>query len=159
MSNSSKQKIVVFDIDGTLADTSNRIHHVKPKEGEKKNWSAFFKEAENDAPIHYVINLTYLYHQAGYSIVLCTGRPANLRHDTQTWLTKHGVIYSDLLMRLTTDRGPDYEVKGKTLLEFLKANKLELSQVEAVYEDRIPVAEMWRKMGLNVFLCGEEWRP
>ena len=149
----------MFDIDGTISCTDNRIHHVKPREGEKKNWSAFFKEAEHDAPIQHVINLTNLYANAEYRIVLCTGRPANLRSDTVTWLKKNGVWYQDLLMRLTTDRGPDYEVKGVTLLEFLKQNNLELSQIEAVYEDRIPVAEMWRKMGLNVFLCGDEWRP
>lgn len=158
MSNLSKYKLVVFDIDGTLADTSKRIHYVKPEVGEKKNWPAFFKEAENDDLIPHVANLTHFYDDAGYRVILCTGRPANLRSDTVHWLDHHGVRWHSLLMRLTTDRGPDYEVKGATLQEFLTSNDLELSQVEAVYEDRLPVAEMWRKMGLNVFLVGDEWR-
>jgi hypothetical protein len=33
-------EIVIFDIDGTLADVSERIHRVKKK---PKNWPAFFQ--------------------------------------------------------------------------------------------------------------------
>ena len=36
-------EIVIFDIDGTLADVSERIHHVRKK---PKNWNAFFQGME-----------------------------------------------------------------------------------------------------------------
>ena len=157
MSNSSK--IVIFDIDGTLANAQHRIHHVKPPEGQKKDWSSFFREAEDDEPFTHIVNLTKMYTTAGYRVCLCTGRPANYRSDTMDWLEKVGAKYEDLIMRLTTERGPDYVVKGASFLEFLKVNSLSLSQVEAVYEDRIQVAEMWRKMGIPVLLVGDEWRP
>lgn len=149
-------KIVIFDIDGTLANTDHRVHHVRTIG--KKNWGAFFAEAKNDKPHNHVVRLTQLYSDAAYHIILCTGRPANLREDTVSWLTEHDISFDTLLMRLTSDRGPDTKSKKQILLSFLGANSIELSQIEAVYEDRIPVAKMWCSLGLSVFLCGDEWR-
>jgi hypothetical protein len=34
-------KAVIIDIDGTLADTTHRLHHIKSK---PPNWDAFFAE-------------------------------------------------------------------------------------------------------------------
>ena len=150
-------KIIVFDIDGTIANTDHRVHHVHPEEGQKKNWPAFFAEAVNDQPHNHVVNLIRMYDGMGYLIILCTGRPANLRNDTLEWLSKQDVPHDVLLMRLTTDRGPDTEAKKHLLQSFLSTNGYELSQVEAVFEDRLPVAKMWRDLGLPVFLCGEEY--
>lgn len=153
MSNSSK--IVIFDIDGTLADTSKRIHYMK---AEKKNWTAFYAEAKHDDPHKHVVNLTKMYLNAGYHIILLTGRPANLKQDTLNWLNKEGVLFHVLLMRLIGDHGKDNVVKRETLISYLVNNNLHISQIEAVYEDRIHVAETWREMGLSVFLVGDEWR-
>lgn len=150
-------KIILFDIDGTIADTAHRLHHLYPEEGKKKNWSAFFAEAVNDQPHNHVINLVRMYDGMGYLVILCTGRPANLRNDTIEWLSKQDVPYDVLLMRLTTDRGPDTEVKKHLLLSFLSTNGYEVSQIEAAFEDRLHVAEMWRDLGIPVFLCGEEY--
>ena len=158
MSNLFKMfKIVVFDIDGTIANTDHRVHHVKT-DG-KKNWGAFFSEAKYDKPHSHIVRLTQLYMNAGYLVVLCTGRPANLREDTEKWLKDNDVSYDLVLMRLTTDRGPDFLAKKDALTSFLMNSDYPIEQVEAIYEDRIPVAEMWRQMGIPVLLCGDEWRP
>ena len=149
---------MVFDIDGTLANADHRLHHVKPAEGNKKNWGAFFAEAEKDEPYTHVANLTHMYRAAGYFVLLCTGRPANLRQATISWLDKHDIQWDTLLMRLTSERGPDYEVKKNTLIEFMKQRGYNLNQIEAVYEDKLTVAESFRKLGLPVFLCGDNWR-
>lgn len=154
----SRCKIIIFDIDGTLADTDHRVHHVRPEEGKKKDWSAFFAEAKKDMPHIHVVNILKMYEALEYTVVLCTGRPSNLRNDTVDWLNKHSIPYHVLLMRLSTDRGPDVEAKKEILLSWLKNNNIDIAGVEAVFEDRIPVANMWREMGLPVFLCGDEWR-
>lgn len=157
MSNSSK-RVVVFDIDGTLANASHRLYLVKKESGEKKNWSAFFAEAKRDKPYEHILKLNKLYAENGYDIILCTGRPANLRNDTLDWLLEHGIVFDLLLMRLATDRSPDYECKPRTLLECLPLNGYSLNQIEVVFEDRLSVCEAWRNLGLNVLVCGDEWR-
>ena len=157
MSNSVKP-IVVFDIDGTLADTTHRLYHLKPPEGQKKNWPAFFAEAKHDKPIRHISNLNRMYYEAGYEIILCTGRPANLRNDTRDWLEKNDIMYGTLLMRLTNDRGADSEVKPRILAEYLAKIHCSLKDVEVMYEDRLHVAEAFRKIGVPVLIVGDEWR-
>ena len=153
---SNLSKIVIFDIDGTLSDATHRLHHLYPAEGEKKNWSAFFAKAKEDKPIVPIINLNYMYHKNGYHIILCTGRPANTRNDTIDWLNKHSIKYDVLLMRLTADRGPDYEVKPKTLLEYLEGIGKAFSDIEIIFEDRLRVCQAWKKLGIPVAVVGEE---
>ncbi len=46
------EEFVIFDIDGTLADVSERIHHVRKK---PKNWDAFFKGMAQDKAIHSIV--------------------------------------------------------------------------------------------------------
>ena len=39
---------IVFDIDGTLADCSQRLHHIQKS---PPDWDSFFAETEKDEPI------------------------------------------------------------------------------------------------------------
>ena len=50
------KEIVIFDIDGTMADISERIHHVKKK---PKNWNAFFQGMAQDKAIHAMVRVQY----------------------------------------------------------------------------------------------------
>ena len=53
-------EIVIFDIDGTLADISERIHHIKRK---PKNWNAFNEGMAQDKAIRSMVRLcNILYH-------------------------------------------------------------------------------------------------
>jgi len=155
---SKATKIVIFDIDGTLADSSKRVHYILPKDGGKKNWKAFMDEAKYDEPHPHVVSLNKMYFNAGYHVVLLTGREASRRQDTLDWLNKEGVIFHALIMRLTSDYGKDNLVKKALLESYLEANNFDASQIEVLYEDRLHVAETWREMGLPVFLVGDEWR-
>jgi hypothetical protein len=155
---SNSKRIVIIDIDGTLADTAHRLHHLYPKEGGEKNWGAFFAEAKNDKPNQHMINLAEMYVETGYTVVLLTGRPSNTRSDTIWWLEKYNVLYDHLLMRLATDKRKDSIVKPETLLEFLVKNNYKVEDIEAAYEDRLHIAEEWRKLHIPVFIVGDEWR-
>ncbi len=156
-------KIVIQDIDGTLANINHRIHHIKPLPGpgstgdEKKNWSAFFYAAKDDAVYEHVKHMGALLKEQGNAIVLITGRPENLRADTIGWLTKNDIVFDELLMRPATERKPDYEVKRDLLLDYLNKEGKSLSDVKMVFEDRLPVAKMWHDLGLPVLVCGSEW--
>jgi FMN phosphatase YigB (HAD superfamily) len=157
---SEVKPVVVFDIDGTLADTSHRLHHLYPFEGMgvKKDWGSFFAAAKDDPPIQSTININNLYSSSPNIkvIALLTGRPDNTREDTETWLNKYNVKYDILIMRSSSDRRPDHIVKKELLLGFLEFHKYTTDNVEAIFEDRAHIAEEWKLLKLPVFLVGNE---
>jgi len=138
------EELVIFDIDGTLADVSERIHHVRKK---PKNWNAFFQGMAQDKAIHSMVRLCNILHASGIQIILCSGRSEEHREETVTWLAQQGVNYHDLLLRKDNDRRTDGVVKREML-----AN-LDKSKILFVVEDRSRVVEMWRSEGLVCLQC------
>jgi phosphoglycolate phosphatase-like HAD superfamily hydrolase len=137
-------EIVIFDIDGTLADVSERIHHVRKK---PKNWNAFFQGMAQDKAIHSMVRLCNILYTSGIQIILCSGRNEEHRAQTVEWLAQKGVKYHDLLLRKDKDRRSDTEVKRELLAT------LDKSQILFVVEDRSRVVEMWRSEGLVCLQC------
>ena len=138
------EELVIFDIDGTLADVSERIHHVRKK---PKNWNAFVQGMAQDKAIHSMVRLCNILHASGIQIILCSGRSEEHRDETVTWLAGQGVNYHDLLLRKDNDRRTDSVVKREML-----AN-LDKSKILFVVEDRSRVVEMWRSEGLVCLQC------
>jgi len=138
------EEIVIFDIDGTLADVSERIHHVRKK---PKNWPAFFQGMAQDKAIHSMVRLCNILYTAGIRIILCSGRSEEHRAETIKWLEQQGVLYHDLLLRKDNDRRTDSVVKREMLAQIDK------SKILFVVEDRSRVVEMWRSEGLVCLHC------
>ena len=138
------EEIVIFDIDGTLADVSERIHHVRKK---PKNWPAFFQGMAQDKAIHSMVRLCNILYASGIQIILCSGRSEEHREETVNWLAQQGVNYHALLLRKNQDRRPDTTVKRELLAGIDK------SKVLFVVEDRSRVVEMWRSEGLVCLQC------
>ena len=138
------EEIVIFDIDGTLADVSERIHHVQKK---PKNWNAFFKGMAQDKAIHSMVRLCNILYASGIQIILCSGRSEEHREQTVAWLAQHGVNYHDLLLRKNNDRRSDTDIKREILAT------LDKSKILFVVEDRGRVVEMWRSEGLVCLQC------
>ncbi len=147
--NHSDRQVVIVDMDGTLADVSHRLHHLN---GPKKNWKKFFALMNEDPPsqvvVDWVRNLP-----PDYDVVIVTGRPETYRAETEAWLDRHRISYSDIIMRRSGDHRPDYVVK-KELLE-----KVGRDRVAFVIDDRASVCQMWRACGLRTFqvAVGEEY--
>lgn len=147
--------IVIVDIDNTIADTNHRLKYLYPTDGAKKDWPRFFAEAENDDPIPHVLTMVDLLGRSGHYICLLTARPERERIGTERWLSKHGIAYDNLLMRLDNDFRKDSISKE----EMFNRNLLEAKdQIVCAFEDRLHVAEMWRSLGIPVLLCNDEWR-
>lgn len=72
-------ELVIFDIDGTLADISERVHHIRRK---PKNWTAFNAGMAPDRAIHSKVRLCNLLYVAGLRIILCSGRNEKNRPET-----------------------------------------------------------------------------
>ena len=136
--------VVVFDIDGTLADVSARLHHVR---GKPKNWKAFFAAMSEDKAVHAIVRLCNVLHDAGMHVVLCSGRPEEYRRHTTEWLAREGVRYHELRLRRTGDRRSDTVAKREML------EGLDRERILFVVEDRASVVEMWRAEGLVCLQC------
>ena len=137
-------EIVIFDIDGTLADVSERIHHVRKK---PKNWNAFFEGMAQDKAIHSMVRLCNILYASGIQIILCSGRNEQHRTETVAWLAQQGVNYHELLLRKEHDRRSDTVVKREILAT------LDKNRILFVVEDRSRVVEMWRSEGLVCLQC------
>ena len=136
---------VIFDIDGTLADCTHRLHHVKYGE---RNWDAFFAEMHLDGAIEPVVmlnNAVESYNVDGsLGIVICTGRPDRYRQVTEEWLMDHGVAWHQLYMRAEGDHRPDHIVK-RQILDGIREDGW---NPVLVIDDRQSVVDMWRDAGL-----------
>lgn len=136
--------IVIFDIDGTLADVSSRVHHLHKT---PKDWDAFFEAIPQDKAIHSMVRLCNILYEAGLKILLCSGRSEQYRPETVDWLTRQQVKYHELLLRREEDRRSDAVVKQEILAG------LDRSQILFVVEDRQGVVDMWRSEGLVCLQC------
>ena len=138
------EEIVIFDIDGTLADVSERLHHIKKK---PKDWDAFFRGIPQDKAIRSMVRLCNILYASGIRILLCTGRREKDRAETFKWLAQQGVNYHELILRPDGDRRSDVIVKREMLAG------LDRSKILFVVEDRSGVVEMWRSEGLVCLQC------
>lgn len=142
-------RTVIFDIDGTLADCTHRLHHVT---GARRDYAAFFGAMGEDPCYKEILNLLDQLSASGNAIVLCTGRPDDYREPTKKWLINEAVGYAELYMRAAGDYRPDHVVKA----ELLHAMREEGYEPWLVIDDRPSVVRMWREQGLTCLQC-RDW--
>jgi len=164
------QGTVFVDIDGTVADLEHRRKYVASK---PKNYPAFERGIRDDRPIMQVINTVIRLYEAGWTVVMCSGRREVQREATVAWLSKHNVPYHALYMRhefeyevpgdpssgvkksrkggLMPDYRADYIVK-KELLDQARSDGYD---PDVVFDDRDQVVQMWRDNGIPVVQVAE----
>lgn len=129
--------LYVFDLDGTLADCSHRLHHL-----ERKDWRAFFAACAKDKLIEHVRTVLWGLAAGGHRIEIWSGRSDECRSETVAWLEDNDIGFDALLMRKAGDHRPDDNVKR----EFLQGARPDL-----IFEDRSRVVDMWRAEGIPCF--------
>lgn len=139
----------IFDIDGTLADCSQRLHFIQQ---EKRDWDNFYNAMVNDKPIPDVQGVLFRLSDSGAKILFVTGRPEKYRKQTVEWLKRFTVINLDdidkfLYMRKDGDHREDYIVKREIYENMIKDN----FYIYGVFEDREQCVNMWRDKGLTCF--------
>ena len=137
-----KNKTIIVDIDGTLADINHRRHFVRTK---PSNWKAFNASMHADLPNQDIIDLTNMLYDAGNTIILASGRGAQDREVTEAWLKKHGVKHEALFMRAEGDFRQDDIIKEE-ILDMLIA---EGYKIDMTIDDRDQVVDMWRRRGIR----------
>jgi beta-phosphoglucomutase-like phosphatase (HAD superfamily) len=140
--------LVVFDIDGVLADVRHRLHYLATR---PKNWEGFFAAAKNDQVLE--VGAEFAKRAAAtHEIVYLTGRPERLRTATQSWLNAQLLPPGRLIMRPEGDRRPSAVVK----LHELRRLRRE-STVELLVDDDPSVIDAARAAGFTVQAA--DWMP
>ena len=160
------KRVVLCDLDGTLADVNHRLPYIKNPDGTLKpyaerDWDSFNAACVDDAPNEDVIQiLTALVrgwgahgcHMCGAidrDVYILSGRNDSVRAETVEWLQKHVDEDWDfnerLVMRKADDRRPDTEVK----LEMVRELGLTPDDVLCILDDRQCVVDMWRENGFR----------
>ena len=141
-------KIVIFDLDGTLALIDDR-RKISTKPNGKMDWDKFFdpKNIDMDLPNHTVIDMARMLDSTDkYQIFILSGRSDITRDATIDWLGRYGVPYDDLIMRPKQHHFmPDNDLKQMWL------DDIGVDNVAMVFDDRQQVVDMWRDNGLTVF--------
>ena len=104
--------ITVLDIDGVLADVHHRVHFIDSK---PRQWDAFIKAASDDLLIPEGARIVHDAVNAGYLVILVSGRPERIRKITIDWLQRHRIVAAELYMRKSGDNRPAHVIKTETL--------------------------------------------
>ena len=142
-----KDKIVIFDLDGTLALIDKR-RALATKDNGKFDWDVFFNpdNISLDLPNVPVIQMANILHKQGFRIFILSGRSDVTHQATVNWLNDNGVWWDHLVMRPQNQLYlPDNDLKQGWLDTIGKDN------VAMVFDDRNQVVDMWRQNGLTCF--------
>ena len=105
-------KIVIFDLDGTLALIDDRRKFCTKPNG-KLDWDKFFDQINisMDKPNVPVIKMAQSLRDSGHQIVIFSGRSNSTQSATIDWLMKHKVPFDVIRMSPIKDFTPDDVLK------------------------------------------------
>lgn len=137
---STKTRAYIFDIDGTLAKMNGRSPYD-------------YTRVSEDLPNEPIVNLSKTLYDAGYTILVCSGREwtDQCRADTLQWIKRQGIPMTSLFMREEWDKRPDTEVKREMLYNEILPDYY----IEWVFDDRNRVVKMFRESWLTVLQVAE----
>ncbi len=141
--------IIIFDIDGTLANLDHRRPMVENLDHDKQDWKSFLHDWNviKDTPVENIVRLAKLFYDLEFKIYLCSGRTEVVEQTTRLWLKLNDIKYDKLFMRKRDDSRKDDLVKK----DFLK--EMDKDRIWFVVDDRQSVVDMWRSEGLTVLQC------
>lgn len=129
---------LMVDLDGTLALLNGR----NPYDA---------STCENDLVNGKILSLVQWYSDAGFNIILMSGRSEKYRPETERWLQKHYISYHHLYMRPEGDNRRDSIVKMELFDKYVRNEY----RIEFVLDDRDQVVRAWRSIGLTVLQVAE----
>lgn len=177
--------MIIFDLDGTLADCEHRRHFVdrsKYKFSKKEcfermkyycqyeefpewkpDWKAFYEACDQDTPILPVIQMWNDKISLGMmgTHQIWSGRCESVREKIENWLEKNILCFEShqLKMRPIGDNTPDDQLKEKWLDELINSNPVGYAYtrhpIDFVFDSNPASIKMWRRRGIFVFNCAQ----
>lgn len=131
---------IIFDVDGVLADASNRQHFLK---GVDPDWTGFFDACHQDPLIPESAKLLDLIDPK-YTIILMTGRPTAVQQKTLDWLEHFSLRWDMLIMRHHGDYSAAKKFKQNEIIEL----KDQGFTIVLAFEDDLRNVEMFKNEGI-----------
>lgn len=122
------KSIVLFDLDGTIADNAHRLHYFDRAD---MNWDEYEEQCTYDQPFPSTIEMMKALKFVNKQVWIWTGRSDHVLSQTQTWLHRYNVPYDQLIMRPKEDSTPNAMLKLRWLLE----SPVPLDRVICAYDD------------------------
>lgn len=148
--------LVIFDLDGVLADVRHRLHYIDPlTKGKERDYERFNQACVNDTPIKSGIALMNTLLRSA-DVWIFTGRSEAVRENTVEWLLMHTqltarMLETGLMMRRVGDRRRTRELKQEWYAGMLPVDRCRLI---GVFEDHPDVVRMWRENHVPCFDVG-----
>lgn len=152
--------MILFDLDGTIADDAHRVHLIKKTKRGTAPWKKYNALCFADTPIRPVALLLNLlrWHTR---CAIWSARCESTRETTVDWLSRHVFIngpgsatwnnpqalgHVPLRLRAVDDHRSSIALKSEW------AESWNGEPIELVFEDHAEIAAMWRARGIRVAL-------
>lgn len=150
--------MIIFNLDGTLADCEHRRHFV-----DVADFESFYEAFDKDTPIEAVCKI-FDDLAVDNDIQIWSCRCESIRQKTLDWLYNYVPYSSQILkMRPIGDNTPYHELKEKWLDEYINSNEYVKnvfqnrgkSPIHFVFDSDHESIKMWRRRGVFVFDCNQ----
>lgn len=152
-----KEKAIIVDIDGTIADATHRLPLIKDG---NRDWEAFFDAMVDDTYIQgswlRVLEETEKVGMVRlpYIIFLTGRRDTHVKH-TRDWLKENlGTLLDDedymVIMRRNGDTREDTDMKSEAYEKYIRPH----FEVVMAFEDRPRIIKMWQAYGITTIPMG-----
>ena len=150
--NISMKKVIIFDVDGTIADVEHRRHLVNGDKGFKPDWTAFRKATRFDTPVQWVCDIAKRHIAQGDEVAFFSARNESERKITEKQISQWiGDGHKGVFLRPDDDFTPDDVFKSELADKFIDMG----GKIDLIFDDRQRVVDMWRDKGFTVVQVAE----
>ena len=155
-----KDKAIIMDIDGVLADSQEYIDKYL-RNVKEKDYDSFWNSVPKHEVFDWSRNLVENYHNVGHKIVMLTARQdiPIARENTLKWFYKNNIHCDMLLMQPPRDVEEKNELYRHGLIKIDMYNKLIKPHydIEFMVDDSPDNVKMFREIGLTVLQPNNKW--
>ena len=138
-------QIVTFDLDGTLADNTHRLHFLE--DCDPKDWTSYHSQSINDIPIDPVVRQLNNRIINGAIIIIVTARLSAEREDTHRWIKAHNISHAGFISFRPT---PHWSAEAHKAFTFDAIKKRYGKYPLLHYDDDIDCLLMAARKGIRV---------
>lgn len=139
-------EVMLFDLDGTVADTSHRFP-LSPTVDPNSSWARYAQACTHDTPIASVVGMLKALYPF-YLIHIVSGRDGSARDQTIEWLERHDIPWDRLTMRALDNEDSNADIK----VRYANSLKAEGLVVHTLFDDWHDTVQAMHMAGYNAIL-------